>query len=219
MVVNYEICVMKILVVAATHHEIESFAKPGTHCETLVCGVGIPSTIYHLTQKLSTEKYDLVIQAGIAGSFSNKMKLGHVVAVSQDTFADIGAKENKRFKTLFELGLEDENLFPFQQGWLINTSQILQAVHLKRVTAVTVNKIHDCKKQNKSLKKQFAAEIESMEGAAFHFVCLQQKIPFIQLRSISNSVGERDKTKWDINTAIENLGIELTRLIDSINKS
>lgn len=207
------------MVVAATHNEIGSFAKPGTHCETLVCGVGIPSTIYHLTKKLSAEKYDLVIQAGIAGSFSKKIKHGNVVAVSQDTFADIGAEENKRFKTIFELGLEDENIFPFQQGWLINPSEFLAAADLKKVTGVTVNKIQGSKKQNKNLKKHFAADIESMEGAAFHFVCLQQNVPFIQLRSISNTVGERDKAKWELKTAIENLGNELHRLIDSINRS
>jgi futalosine hydrolase len=31
-----------------------------------------------------------------------------------------------------------------------------------------------------------------MEGAALHFVCLQEDISFIQLRAISNFVGERD---------------------------
>ena len=55
-----------------------------------------------------------------------------------------------------------------------------------------------------------------MEGAAFHFVCLQQKIPFIQIRSISNSVGERDKSKWVIKEAVSNLNIELDKMINNI---
>jgi futalosine hydrolase len=55
-----------------------------------------------------------------------------------------------------------------------------------------------------------------MEGAAFHFVCLQQKIPFIQIRSISNSVGERDKTKWVIKDAVNNLNSELVKLINDL---
>ena len=55
-----------------------------------------------------------------------------------------------------------------------------------------------------------------MEGAAFHYVCLQQKIKFLQLRSISNRVGERDKTKWAMKEAIANLNIELKKLVKNI---
>jgi futalosine hydrolase len=52
-----------------------------------------------------------------------------------------------------------------------------------------------------------------MEGAAFHYVCLQEEIPFIQLRSVSNYVGERNKSKWQIKKAVENLNKELLNLI------
>ena len=65
--------------------------------------------------------------------------------------------------------------------------------------------------------KTFAADIESMEGAALHYVCLLQKVPFLQLRSISNKVGVRDKTKWKIKTAIDNLTMELNALLMIIN--
>jgi futalosine hydrolase len=62
----------------------------------------------------------------------------------------------------------------------------------------------------------FSPEIESMEGAALHFVALHQNIPFIQMRSISNWVGERDKSKWKIKEAISNLNNELKKIIDLI---
>ena len=209
---------MKILVVAATQLEIERFINLKSNTEVLICGVGIPSTVYHLTKKLLQEKYDLVIQAGIGGSFSNKIKKGEVVAVEQDAFADIGVEEKEEFKTVFELGFGDENTFPFKNGYLINTSEILTTTHLKKVSGVTVNKISDKKRQTRQLKGIFNAEVESMEGAAFHFVCLQQNIPFLQLRSISNKVGERDKTKWKLLDAIVNLNRELVNLVDTINK-
>lgn len=209
---------MRILVVAATHMEIAPFIKMNNDTEVLITGVGIPSTVYHLTKKLLQQKYNLVIQAGIAGSFSKKIKTGEVVAVEQDVFGDIGVEENKGFKTLFQLGFGDENEFPFKNGWLTNTSDILQRPGLKKVKGVTVNKIHDRKKQVKQLKKIFSADIESMEGAAFHFVCLQHHVPFLQIRSISNKAGERDKTKWKIKEAIENLNRALIKLVDPINK-
>jgi len=209
---------MKILVVAATQQEIVPFINLNNNSETLICGVGIPSTVYHLTKKLIQEKYDFVIQAGIGGSFSKKIKKGEVVAVEQDVFADIGAEQNKKFKTVFELGFGNENEFPFTNGYLINTSEILHLSNLKKVNAVTINKINDRKKRSTLLKKMFNPDIESMEGAAFHFVCLQLDIPFLQIRAISNKVGERDKTKWEIKRAIKNLNNELIKLLDSINK-
>lgn len=58
--------------------------------------------------------------------------------------------------------------------------------------------------------------VESMEGAAFHYVCLQQQIPFIQLRSISNEIGERDKSKWEMKKAITQLNEKLIDLLNSI---
>ena len=210
---------MKVLVVAATQLEIEPFINLKNNTEVLVCGVGIPSTVYLLTKKLLQEKYDMVIQAGIAGTFSKKIKKGEVVVVEQDAFGDIGVEEKGEFKTIFQLGFGDKNAFPFKDGSLINSSEIVTASHLKKVNGVTVNKISDRKKQAKELKEIFNAEIESMEGAAFHFVCLQQNIPFLQLRSISNKVGERNKTKWNLIEAIVNLNRELIDLVDLINKS
>ena len=42
-------------------------------------------------------------------------------------------------------------------------------------------------------------------------------IPFLQMRSISNKVGERDKNKWKIKEAVENLNIELIKLIQTLS--
>ena len=81
---------------------------------------------------------------------------------------------------------------------------------------ITVNKITDDKIQIKRFLEKFGADIESMEGAAFHYVCLQEKINFLQLRSISNIAGERDKTKWKMKEAISNLNIELKKLVKNI---
>jgi futalosine hydrolase len=207
-----EICAMDILVVAATEMEIAPFIKTAGGVETLTCGVGIPSTIYQLTKKLSDRKYDLVIQAGIAGAFTKEIKKGEVVCVEEDVFGDIGIQEKKKFKTLFQAGFGNANEFPFTNGWLVNSK--MPETALRKVKAVTINKISGRKKQTKLLKEMFAADIESMEGAAFHFVCLQENVPFLQLRSISNKVGERDKTKWAMEIAIEQLNLELIKLAD-----
>jgi futalosine hydrolase len=43
-------------------------------------------------------------------------------------------------------------------------------------------------------------------------------VPFIQIRSISNYVGERDKTKWKMKEAIENLNQTLLKYVNRLYK-
>jgi futalosine hydrolase len=52
-----------------------------------------------------------------------------------------------------------------------------------------------------------------MEGAALHYVCINEGIPFIHLRAVSNLVGERDKQRWKMQKAIENLGITIEETV------
>jgi futalosine hydrolase len=211
---------MKILLVAATELEVQPFLnttisiiEPNKTVELLICGIGIPATVYQLTTKLLRTRYDLVIQAGIAGSFAKKLKKGDVIMVRRDAFAGPGIEENGEYKTL-QVGLSGENEFPLGHDWLVNHNHILKMTHLDVVNAVTTDIITDNKKKNKQIKKKFEADIESMEGAAFHYVCLQQKVPFLQLRSISNVVGVRDKSKWKIREAIDNLNTELMAILN-----
>ncbi len=62
----------------------------------------------------------------------------------------------------------------------------------------------------------FSPDVESMEGAAFAYVCDQIKLDYIQLRSISNRVEERNKNNWNIPLAIKNLNQTLIEIIESI---
>lgn len=213
-----EICMMRILVIAATKPEIEPFTATNKEAEILITGIGVPSTLYHLQKKLQQQSIDIVIQAGIAGSFSNENNLGEVVFVRQDTFADIGIEENEKFTGIFQSGFADKDAFPFSNGWLINSNPIFINSWLPLVKAITVNKVSDSILQTKQLANSFSPEIESMEGAALHYVCLQENISFIQIRSISNLIGERDKNKWKLKEAIKNLNTELYTLIDLVRR-
>lgn len=193
--------------------EIKPFTDVNTAIDVLISGVGAPSTIYHLQKRMQQIDYDLIIQAGIAGTFNNQLKPGETGWVRQDTFGDLGTEEKEIFYSLFESGLTDKNEFPFTEGWLVNSHEVARKINLPGVDAVTVNKVTDSMLQQKQLINHFNPAIESMEGAALHYVCLQEHVPFIQLRSVSNYVGERDKTRWKMKEAIENLNLELLRLI------
>ena len=213
MILKYEFCKMNVLLVSATEFELEPFLQENEKVEVLITGVGIPNTTYYLTNKLANNHYDFVIQAGIAGTFDEQISKGSVVMVRQDTFADVGMEEKENFKTLFETGFAKSNDFPFSNGWLLNKNKFLSNQTLRIVKGITVNKITDDEKLIKRMKEKFKPDIERMEGAAFHFVCLQQKVNFLQVRSISNIVGDRDKKNWQMKDAIGNLSIELKKIL------
>ena len=210
---------MKILLVSATLLEIEPFitGNQPKNADVLITGVGVAATIYQLQKKLQQNNYDIVLQAGIAGCFSSGYSLGETVVVKKDTFADLGTEEKGVFSTIFESNLADENMPPYEKGWLSNDNSLLSELALKVVTGVSVNKVSDSELQKKQLMQHFDPDIETMEGAASHYVCLQENIPFLQIKSISNFVGERDKTKWELKKAVENLNIEINRIVQLLN--
>ncbi len=212
-----------ILVAAATAKEINPFLASmrqshsgNNNIDILISGIGLTASTYHFTRQLELKKYDLVIQAGVAGSFNLKTPLGTVVAVRQDTIADQSVIELQKLKTLFDLKLVPNDQRPYKNGWLINPNkELLKKTNLKIVKGISVNQISTSKQMIKFYKDTFDPVTESMEGAALHYACLMKKVPFIQIRSISNYIGERNKKKWDMNESIINLNEALIKTINN----
>ena len=207
---------MQILLISATVQEIQPFLDSEPKIDTLITGVGVPSTLYHLQKRMQQIDYDLIIQAGIAGTFNDTIPLGQTVIVKQDSFGDLGVEEKEKYTAIFDTGLMAKSEFPFENGWLVNTNEIFRTSSLPAAKAITVNKISDSILLKQQHVKQFNADIESMEGAALHYICLQENIPFLQIRSISNHVGERDRSKWKMKEAIGNLNTDLSKLINEL---
>lgn len=214
---------MNILLVAATAREIQPFfeyhrnSKPVRNIDILLTGIGLTAATYHLVKQLGLKKPDLVIQAGVAGCFDKKIPLGTVVAVKKEAIADQMVIELGKLQTIFDLGLLPGDQFPFTKGWLENNHKILNRSKLKKVTAISVNEITTSKERIKFYQDAFDPLIESMEGAALHYTCLMEKIPFVQLRGISNYIAERNKMNWDMKKSIINLNNELIDLVEGIN--
>lgn len=212
---------MRILIVSATQKEIQPLLDNlhrFSDVEILITGPGMISTTYHLTKKLTYEKYDLIINAGIAGSFSEKLKLGEVVKVEQDCFSELGAEDDEDFIPLSQMNLIGEDKFPLQKLFLKNDSVISNNLikQLPMTKAITVNTVHGNEKSITRIKKIYNPDIETMEGAAFFYVCDKAKTSFTQLRCISNYVEKRDRSKWEIEEAISNLNIALEKILTEI---
>jgi len=217
---------MHIHVVAATKFEIqpaasffesESFQINHANISFGISGIGLMSATYFLATQIQTQKPGIVIQAGIAGCFEND-KNNTLVAIKQDVAADIGVFENNTFKNIFDLKLADQNEWPFTNGVLVNPREKLLALTgMAQVNAISINEISTDKTKIEWYQQKYSPFVESMEGAALHFVCLNEKIPFLQLRCVSNQIGERDKSKWTIKESINTLNNGLIETIKKIS--
>jgi futalosine hydrolase len=217
---------MNIALIAATRKEIQPtmtylseriYLRRHQRVEIIITGVGLMNTTYCLAKQFSREKPTLAIQAGIAGTLHPIYAPGMVVSVKEDFVGDLGVMENDEWMDVFDLGLADENDIPYYNKKLINPHRdILNKLQVECVRSISVNQVSTSSKVIRKMKEKYMPVIESMEGAAFHYVCLMEKIPFIQLRAISNMVGERNKTCWKINEAITSLNNELIKYINQV---
>ena len=154
---------MICLLVAATIKEISPFLEyyrdtnnqlsGELEVDILISGIGLTSSAYSITKQLQIRKPDIVVQAGIAGCFDKNFPLGSVVAIRQDAIGDQAVIERGNLKTLFDLKLVKQNQFPFSKGWLINKSEVLKKIKLKKVKGISVNEITSSKQKIKLYKE------------------------------------------------------------------
>lgn len=223
---------MKILIVSATWMEVKMIADElsqtgeksdilkqyrlaDKEIDILISGIGTIFTTFHLTRVLVKKDYDLVISVGIAGSLSNDLKIGEVVNVVSEEFADLGIENNSEFLTLFESGFLKKDDFPFENG-LLKATDSNGLLNMKKVHGITANKSHGNRKSIEALVQKYAAHVETMEGAAVFYVCNQLKIPCYQVRAISNYVEPRDPSKWNIPLALENLKLSILQALQNL---
>jgi futalosine hydrolase len=228
---------MKVLIVAATEFEIRPLLTQMTETarisdrltsylflnhpvDVLIPGVGMLVTAYHLGRQLLQVPYDLAINAGIAGSFREEIPIGEVVEVVEDCVTELGAEDGKEMVSVFELGLEDPDSYPYSGGRLVNDRMLMVPAlqKLPKVRGSTVNTIHGAEKLPERVRGRTEADVESMEGAAFLYSCLSAGLPGAQIRSISNRVAESDKSNWDVNLSLRTLNKSLREILDELLK-
>lgn len=218
---------MKLLIIAATKFEIAPLLECVEACvendNKIVCtykhhsidivltGVGMVATAYH-TAKAVNKKYDLALNTGICGSFNENLNLGDVVNIYEDCFSELGAQDGEHFLSLKDLslpGVQTINNIP-------NSIRTKTIDLLPKVTGITVNTTHGNEVDIESAYNRFHPFVESMEGAAFMFVCEQEKVPNLQIRAVSNYVEKRNKENWNIPLAIGQLNKKIQEILDEL---
>lgn len=215
-----------ILIVAATSFEIqplldkyaivitgegvvETHMKSNDRLSVLITGVGMVNTAFAMGRH-THHLYDAIINIGVCGAFNHQLKIGEVVQVSEDELSEMGAEDGDTFIKYHDMGLGGTN--KYYSNWLMLSKEIAA---LKKVKAITVNKVHGANDSIESTKKLFAPDIESMEGAAFYAAC-ERADNFIQIRAVSNYVEKRDKSKWNMPLAIEHLNKKIIAILQEI---
>ncbi len=214
---------MKLLIVTATKIEAQRiisdlklreiseqfYSSKEINTDLLISGIGIPATIFSMFAYADLRIYDLIINAGIAGSFSESIPIGNIINVSSDSFGDIGLNTKDGFLPIFESKLNSAFKNLINNGFIYNTSDFPSFFRdLQKVKAVTVN--------IPEVKLYKNTEIETMEGAAFMLVCKHFKKNFIQLRGISNIIGITKRDDWDINKPIDNYTELIVKFIKKV---
>ena len=208
----FKTLLMNILLVAATTFEIAPIAhsKLATQMAGLdicITGVGMMAATYKLAECIIKHRPDFVLQAGVAGAFPNSgFHPGDLVFVTSELLGDLGVEDDNRFLDVFDIGLEEADGFPFQQKYILNPLEGLAGkIDLPTATGITVQMGSGSDLTAWMRSNKYQADVESMEGAALHYVCRQQNMPFAQIRSISNLVQKRDKSTWQMEKALKRL--------------
>lgn len=207
---------MKILLVTATRQELGSIAFTNTlkksfaGIDFLVTGIGMVKATYSLTSMLHLQKPGFVLHTGICGSYKPDFTIGSVVNVLSEEFADFGIDDNGKFIPYHEKGDVDI------EGKLINPADYGKKWGINSVHGITVNTASGNKSAIGKTIEQFNPDIETMEGAAVFYTCLKQKIPFAEIRAVSNFVEPRNINNWNIPLAIKNLTTIIPEIISKL---
>lgn len=218
---------MRVLVVTAvgaerdalTPREAEVSTLPGGYqlyrvpggVDVLAAGVGpgavAAGTATALTHAaLGEEPYGLVVSAGIGGGFA-PVPLGATVVADAIVAADLGAETADG--GFAELGFGTVVHHP--PPALVRAAA--DAVGAVTGTVLTVSTVTGTASRARELAARHpGAAAEGMEGFGVAEAAAAHRLPVLEVRTVSNSVGPRDRAAWEIPDALTALEGAFERL-------
>jgi predicted 5'-methylthioadenosine/S-adenosylhomocysteine nucleosidase len=174
-----------MLVVAATERELALLDRLDTFC----CGIGPVEAALQTARALAARRPDFVVHAGIAGS--RALEPPSLVLGSEAVYCDV---------------IDPGSSFP-----RIERTQPDAALLEKARAALPeahVLPIATCGKVGAGT----GLDVEAMEGFGVLRACELAGVPAVELRAISNSPDEADRTRWRFDEAFAALADALQRL-------
>ncbi len=193
--------------------------------DLLITGPGVFNTSHALSAYLEHSTPSQIIQLGIAGLFEQTgLNIGDIAIATQSHYIHTGIgtstveKDPLPFDLINGKASTRIGLYPFDPNDIeksyINLSNGLKQsnVQVTKGVIITVSSITSSKKDADLLYKVNTPVMEAMEGAASAHIASLYNVPMIEIRSASNYVGERDKSKWNFDLAVKHLGLGLSHL-------
>lgn len=183
-----------------------------------VAGVGPVAAAVNTAKTLATatEAYDLVISAGIAGGFPGVAEVGSLVVSSEIVAADLGAETAEGFSSLDELGF-GSNRVQVEANLAERVATVLRATGLPVAVGpmLTLATVTGTAETAKRLAARVPGAVaEGMEGYGVALAAQDLGLPVLEIRSISNPVGPRDRTAWKIKEALQALEVAFSKIVE-----
>lgn len=178
-----------ILIVAAT--ELELCGHEG-----LLCGVGPVEAAAATARALALERPDAVLHVGVAGG--RRIAPGSVIIGSESVYCDLSA----RIPVVSSVHPDAALLATVQQT-------LPEAVSLPIGTSAVVD--GPCGAQPN-------IRVEAMEGFAVLRACELAQVPAVEIRAISNQMGEGDRELWQVRRGLDALADVLPRVLAALGQ-
>ena len=183
-----ERAVRRILLVAATEAELCGHSG-------LACGVGPVEAASATARALEADRPDAVLHVGVAGG--RGLAPGTIVVGTQAVYVDISAAIPVVSRAEPDPGLLSEVC-----------AALPGALALPIATSAAVGARRGSSPGD--------AVVEAMEGFAVLRACELAGVPAVEIRAISNEIGENDRDSWDVQGALEGLSGALPALLAQI---
>jgi futalosine hydrolase len=187
----------------------------------------------HAATLLSGYNPSAIIVFGIGGAYpSSKAKIGDVALAKEEIAGDEGVLTPEGFKDTEFIGIPllktstsvIYNRYTSPDSLIRQSFQSLYAglrgeektVHLG--TFVTLSTCTGTTERARELEERYHGLCENMEGAAVAQVAELHRIPWVEVRGISNVVEDRDLQKWDIPCAAQTVQQAVLHLLEGWNR-
>ena len=177
--------------------------------QVMVSGVGLTAAAYATSRLLRESAPDWCILGGIAGAYPHSgLQVGDTVLVASAHEADLGVFTPTGFVPMHAAC--PELSFPRRGPQECRSRTVLPDAPFRWAHCASVNAAQA------PFIDTASVDIEDMEAAAFCFVCLEERQPFLAVRTISNIVG--DSAPWDVGSAVTTLTEAVHTLVDYLRR-
>lgn len=202
-----------VLVVVAVEAErmalgATCLSAPRVHVE--VGGIGRANAAATVAHAIARVPYDTVVVAGIAGALPGAwvpgglVPNGGIVVASECVYAEEGIETPQGFRDMGGLGFP---LGDFQGNRVPVCLELARAfkglgLHAPIATVATCS---GTDARAAEVQRRTGAVAEAMEGAAAVHAARRWGVAAIEVRTISNTTGNRDAQRWDLAAAFASL--------------